>query len=122
MLADYVPILILLLLAGGLAALVLVLGLLVGPRRPTPVKLAPYESGIEPIGQAQRRMPIQFYLIATLFIVFDIEVIFLYPWAISFRRLGLFALVEMVIFVLILAVGYFYLWKKGALEWQKIES
>lgn len=122
MLADYAPILILLLLAGGLAGLVLVLGLLIGPRRPTPVKSAPYESGMTPIGQAQRRMPIQFYLIATLFIVFDIEIIFLYPWAISFRRLGLFALVEMMIFVLVLAVGYFYLWKKGALEWQKIES
>lgn len=122
MLADYVPILILFLLASGLAGLVLVLGLLIGPRRPTPAKLSPYESGMTPIGQAQRRMPIQFYLIATLFIIFDIEVIFLYPWAIALRRLGPFALVEMVIFITILLVGYFYLWKKGALEWQRTET
>ncbi len=118
MLADYVPILILLILATGLAGLVLMVGLLVGPRRPTPTKLSPYESGMSPIGRAQRRMPIQYYLIATLFILFDIEVIFLYPWAITYRRLGLFGLVEMGVFILILLVGYFYLWKKGALEWQ----
>lgn len=118
MLADYVPILILLMLATGLAGLVLVVGLLTGPRRPTPVKLAPYESGMAPIGRAQRRMPIQFYLIATLFILFDIEVIFLYPWAIALRSLKLFGLIEMGVFILILFVGYFYLWKKGALEWQ----
>jgi len=79
MLANYAPILILLVLATGLAGLVLVVGLLVGPRRPTPTKLSPYESGMSPIGRAQRRMPIQFYLIATLFILFDIEVIFSTP-------------------------------------------
>ena len=71
-----------------------------------------------PVGEAQRRMPIQYYLIATLFILFDIEVIFLYPWAITFRRLGLFGLIEMGVFLLILVIGYVYLWKKGALEWQ----
>lgn len=118
MLVDYLPILILLFLATGLAGLVLVIGPLVGPRRPTPTKLSPYESGMIPIGHAQRRMPIQFYLIATLFIIFDIEVIFLYPWAVAYRRLGLFGLIEMGVFILILFVGYFYLWKKGALEWQ----
>ncbi len=118
MLADYVPILILFLLALGLAGTVLTIGLLIGPRRPTPTKLTPYESGMVPIGRAQRRMPIKFYLIATLFIVFDIEVIFLYPWAIVFRKLALFGLVEMFVFLLILLVGYFYLWKKGALEWE----
>jgi len=118
MLADYVPILILFLLALGLAGTVLIIGLLIGPRRPTPTKLTPYESGMVPIGRAQRRMPIKFYLIATLFIVFDIEVIFLYPWAVVFRKLALFGLVEMFVFLLILLVGYFYLWKKGALEWE----
>jgi NADH-quinone oxidoreductase subunit A len=118
MLADYVPILILLLLASGLAGLVLVIGLLTGPRRPTSVKLAPYESGMTPVGRAQRRMPIQYYLIATLFILFDIEVIFLYPWAVAYRQLKLLGLIEMGVFLLILFVGYFYLWKKGALEWQ----
>jgi NADH-quinone oxidoreductase subunit A len=118
MLAEYIPILILLILASGLAITVLILGLLMGPSRPTPAKLAPYESGMTPIGRAQRRMPIQYYLIATLFILFDIEVIFLYPWAIAYRRLGLFGLLEMGVFLLILLIGYFYLWKKGALEWQ----
>ena len=115
---DFVPILILFLLAAGLAGAVLTLGLVIGPRRPTPTKLSPYESGMVPIGRAQRRMPIKFYLIATLFIVFDIEIIFLYPWAVVFRQLALFGLIEMGVFLVILLVGYFYLWKKGALEWE----
>lgn len=118
MLADYIPILILFLLAAGLAGVVLMLGLLIGPRHPTPTKLSPYESGMVPIGRAQRRTPIKFYLIATLFIVFDIEVIFLYPWAVVYRQLALFGLIEMGVFLLVLLIGYFYLWKKGALEWE----
>jgi len=100
------------------AVLAVTLGHAFGPRRPTQRKLQPYESGMTPIGPGTRRMPVRFYLIAVLFILFDIEVIFFFPWAVVFRKLGLFGLVEMLIFILILMVGYLYAWKKGALEWE----
>lgn len=118
MAGDFVPILVLLVLATALAGIVLFIAIYLGPRRPSPVKQAPYESGMVPIGRAMRRLPIRFYLIATFFIIFDVEVIFLYPWAVVFRRLALFGLVEMLIFIAILLVGYVYIWKKGALEWE----
>ncbi len=94
------------------------LGTLFGPKKSTSKKAMPYESGMNPIGPGTRRMPVRFYLIAVLFILFDIETIFFLPWAIVFRRLGLFGLVEMLLFIAILLVGYFYAWKKGALEWE----
>ncbi|MGW8249207.1 MAG: NADH-quinone oxidoreductase subunit A [Anaerolineales bacterium] len=118
MLTDYLPIAVLLVVSTVLAILVVVIGHLFGPRRPTQRKSAPYESGMAPFGPGTRRMPVRFYLIAVLFILFDIEVVFFLPWAIVFRSLGLFGLIEMVIFVLILLVGYIYAWKKGALEWE----
>lgn len=118
MLTDYLPIAILLVLATGLAVLVVVIGHLFGPRRPTKRKLSPYESGMTPFGPGTRRMPVRFYLVAVLFILFDIEVVFFLPWAVVFRSLGLFGLIEMGIFVFILVVGYVYAWKKGALEWE----
>ncbi|HLE13920.1 MAG TPA: NADH-quinone oxidoreductase subunit A [Anaerolineales bacterium] len=118
MINEYLPILILIILASILAGLVVAIGHLFGPRRPSQRKLQPYESGMIPIGPGTRRIPVRFYLIAVLFILFDIEVIFFFPWAVVFRRLGLFGLVEMLIFILILTVGYFYAWKKGALEWE----
>jgi NADH-quinone oxidoreductase subunit A len=118
MLTAYIPIAILLIIATGLAGLVVLIGHLFGPKRPTARKSAPYESGMNPIGQGTRRMPVHFYLIAVLFILFDIEVVFFLPWAVIFRRLGLFGLVEMFIFIAILLVGYIYAWKKGALEWE----
>ncbi len=118
MLINYLPILILLVTSTVLAAIVILLSTFLGPRRPTPRKLQPYESGMTPLGPAQRRMPIKFYLVAVLFILFDIEVIFFYPWAVVFRQLGLFAFIEMLVFVGILLVGYVYAWKKGALEWE----
>jgi NADH-quinone oxidoreductase subunit A len=117
-LVDYLPIAVLLVISTILAFLVVGLGHLFGPRRPTQRKLAPYESGMRPIGPAMRRMPVRFYLVAVLFILFDIEVIFFLPWAIVFRQLGLFGLIEMIIFIVILLVGYIYAWKKGALEWE----
>jgi NADH-quinone oxidoreductase subunit A len=117
MLIPYVPILILIILAAGLAGLVVIIGHLFGPRHPTERKSMPYESGMRPYGPGTRRMPVHFYLVAVLFILFDIEVVFFLPWAVIFRQLGLFGLVEMFIFILILLVGYFYAWKKGALEW-----
>jgi NADH-quinone oxidoreductase subunit A len=118
MLTEYLPIAVLLILATGLAVLVVIIGHLFGPRRPTKRKSAPYESGMTPFGPGTRRMPVRFYLVAVLFILFDIEVVFFLPWAIVFRSLGLFGLIEMLIFVFILVVGYVYAWEKGALEWE----
>jgi NADH-quinone oxidoreductase subunit A len=118
MLIEYLPIAILLIIATGLAVLVVAIGHLFGPRRPTERKSVPYESGMRPIGPGTRRIPVHYYLVAVLFILFDIEVVFFLPWAVVFKRLGLFGLVEMFIFIIILLVGYFYAWKKGALEWE----
>ncbi|MGB2956258.1 MAG: NADH-quinone oxidoreductase subunit A [Anaerolineales bacterium] len=117
MISDYIPIAILVFLSICLAVLVIILGHLFGPRRPTEAKGMAYESGMDPIGPGTRQMPVRFYLIAVLFILFDIEVIFFLPWAVVFKRLGLFGLIEMLVFILILLVGYVYAWKKGALEW-----
>jgi NADH-quinone oxidoreductase subunit A len=118
MLLEYLPIAILLGLATGLALLVVGIGHLFGPRRPTERKSLPYESGMTPFGPGTRRMPVRFYMVAVLFILFDIEVIFFLPWAIVLRQLGLFGLIEMFVFIFILTVGYVYAWKKGALEWE----
>ena len=117
MLNDYLPVVVLLVISTILAFLVVGIGHLFGPRRPTARKLAPYESGMRPIGPAMRRMPVKFYLVAVLFILFDIEVIFFLPWAVTFRQLGLFGFVEMVVFIGVLLVGYIWVWKRGALEW-----
>jgi NADH-quinone oxidoreductase subunit A len=117
-LVDYLPIAVLLVISTILAFLVVGIGHLFGPRRPTPRKLAPYESGMRPIGPAMRRMPVRFYLVAVLFILFDIEVIFFLPWAVTFRTLGLFGFIEMLVFIAVLLVGYVWIWKKGALEWE----
>lgn len=117
LLYQYIPIAVLFGIALFIAILVPILSLSLGPRRPTARKLSPYESGITPIGVAQRRLPVKFYLVAVLFILFDIEVVFLLPWAVTFRQLGFFGLVEIVIFVAILIIGFIWIWKKGALEW-----
>jgi NADH-quinone oxidoreductase subunit A len=118
MLQEYLPIAILIILSTAVAGIAIVLGHLFGPRRPSLRKSLPYESGMRPIGPGTRRMPVRFYLVAVLFILFDIEVVFFLPWAIVFRKLGLFGLVEMLIFIAVLLVGYVYAWKKGALEWE----
>jgi NADH-quinone oxidoreductase subunit A len=120
---TYLPIAVLLVVATGMAIVVVVLGHLFGPNRPTQRKLAPYESGMRPIGPAMRRMPVRFYLVAVMFILFDIELIFFLPWAVTFKTfvdqgLGVFIFVEMVVFFAILLVGYVWVWKKGALEWE----
>jgi NADH-quinone oxidoreductase subunit A len=117
-LTPYLPIAVLLVVSTVLAVLVVVIGHLFGPHRPTPRKLAPYESGMRPIGPAMRRMPVRFYLVAVMFILFDIELIFFLPWAVTFRALGVLGFVEMVVFIAILLVGYIWVWKKGALEWE----
>jgi NADH-quinone oxidoreductase subunit A len=117
-LVDYLPIAVLLVVSALLAVAAIGVGHLFGPRRPTARKLAPYESGMRPIGPAMRRMPVRFYLVAVLFILFDIEVIFFLPWAVTFRSLGVFGFIEMLVFIAILFVGYVWVWKKGALEWE----
>jgi NADH-quinone oxidoreductase subunit A len=110
----YVPILVLAALAAVFALFSLVMGSLAGPKRWNRAKLEAYECGIEPSGI---RFPVKYYLTAMLFIVFDIEIIFLYPWAVAFDRLGLFGLVEMVTFIVTVLVAYAYVWRRGGLEW-----
>ncbi len=115
---EYVAIGLMVFLATAVALIAIGLGTLFGPRKESAAKSMPYESGMNPYGEGTRRMPVRFYLVAVLFILFDIEVVFFLPWAITFRQLGLFGLAEMVIFIVILLVGYVYAWKKGALEWE----
>ncbi|MGN6561110.1 MAG: NADH-quinone oxidoreductase subunit A [Thermomicrobiales bacterium] len=118
MLTSYVPVLILFLLAAGLAALVLGLSSIMGPRGHNVGATDPYESGIIPTEPARKRFPVRFALIAMLFLVFDIEAVFFYPWAVIFKALGVFGLVEMLLFIGLLLVGYIYAYKKGALNWE----
>jgi NADH-quinone oxidoreductase subunit A len=118
MLGDYLPLLVIIVLATILAFLVVALGHLFGPRKPGQKKNMPYESGMVPYGPGTRRMHVRYYLIAVLFILFDIEVVFFLPWAVSFRELGMPGLVLMIIFVVVLEVAHLYAWKKGALEWE----
>ena len=118
MLDQYAPIGVMLVITTVLCLIVVSLSRILGPRRPTKRKLEPYESGMTPIGPAMRRLPIKFYLVAVLFILFDIEIVFLLPFAVVARQLGLFALIEMAIFIVILLIGYVYAWRKGALEWE----
>jgi NADH-quinone oxidoreductase subunit A len=114
----YVPILVLAILAAGFAVFSLLVGSLSGPKRWNRAKLEAYECGIEPTKNAQGlRFPVKYYLTAMLFIVFDIEIIFLYPWAAYFDKLGLFGLIEMVTFIATVLVAYAYVWRRGGLEW-----
>ncbi|MFQ5577166.1 MAG: NADH-quinone oxidoreductase subunit A [Anaerolineae bacterium] len=115
--ADYVPILILIVVAAAFGVIALVVPYYLGPRNPNPVKEDTYESGKLPYGDARRRVPVQYYMVAMLFMMFDIEVVFFYPWAVLFKQLKLFGLLEMAVFIIILLIGYIYVWKKGALEW-----
>ena len=105
-------------LAGGIAGAMVVLGSTLGKKNPTPEKLAPFECGQDPIALPMGRLAIKFYLIAILFILFDVELVFLYPWAVIYRELGTLGLVEMGVFLGILMVGYVYAWDNGALKWQ----
>jgi NADH-quinone oxidoreductase subunit A len=114
---PYVAVLVSFGLAGLVPALFLGAGALLRPRRPSPVKAEAFECGNPPSGPAWQRFPVKFYLTAIIFIVFDVEVVFLYPWAVTFRGLGMFGFLEMVVFVLVLALGLVYVWRKGALDW-----
>jgi len=118
MLINYIPIFILLAVAALLGIVMANINRLLGPKRPTEEKLSTYESGMEPIKTARERFTVRFYLVAILFILFDVEVVFMYPWAVNFLSLGWFGFIEMMIFVVVLLIGYFYVIKKGALQWQ----
>lgn len=117
-LQEFAPIGALLVVAIILTFIVLVISRIFGPYRPNFRKQAPYESGMKPIGPAVRRLPVKFYLVAVLFIIFDIEVIFFLPWSVLARDLGVYGLIVMGVFTLFLVVGFVYEWKKGALEWE----
>jgi NADH-quinone oxidoreductase subunit A len=120
---GYVPILIMVGLVSLFAVASLAASALIGPRRPRPAKSEPYECGITPQRlPAAERYPVKFYVIAMLFIIFDVEAIFLYPWAVEFRALGLFGLVEMVVFVGLVFVAYLYVLQKGGLEWEDLDQ
>lgn len=115
---SYLPVLLFVLVGLGFPLVAIGLSTYVVPRRTNAVKEAPYECGVEPVGNARGRFSVKFYLVAVLFILFDIEAVFLYPWAVSFRWLGLYGVIEMVLFIAILLAGYFYLLRKKALEWE----
>jgi NADH-quinone oxidoreductase subunit A len=116
-LIDYLPILLMFLLAAGFVAVTMVVTHWLGPRRKTKVKLESFECGIEPRGNARQAFPIKYFLVAILFVLFDVEVIFMYPWAVNFKQFGLTGFIEMILFIGLLLVGFFYIIKKKALEW-----
>ncbi len=119
MLSQYIPVIVGVAWAALLAAIFIVVSLLFGPSRPTPEKRSTYECGIDPmIGDARARFSIKFYVVAVLFLLFDVEVVFMYPWAVLLRKLGLLGLIEMMTFLLVLVVAFVYVWKKGALNWE----
>jgi len=114
---PYFPLLVIFALAAVVVLALLLIASKVGPKSINPAKADPFESGNPPKGDARIRFSVRFYLIAMLFLIFDLEVVFLYPWAIYFRQLGVFGLIQMGIFLVILTIGYVYVWKKGALDW-----
>lgn len=119
MLENWLPILIFFGFVAGFAVTNLVLSWVLGVRKPNRIKLAPYESGMKPVGTARERFSIQFSIVAMLFLLFDVEAIFLFPWAVVYRDLKLFAFFEMLVFIGVMLAGFIYVWKKGALEWEK---
>jgi NADH-quinone oxidoreductase subunit A len=114
---NYVPIFIFIAFVGVLLPVTLLAAKLVRPDNPSKTKLMPYECGIDPVDNARGRYTVRYYIIAILFVVFDVETIFLFPWAVKFKVFGVFGLIEMLIFLAILIAGYIWVWKKGALEW-----
>jgi NADH-quinone oxidoreductase subunit A len=122
MLIEYFPLLIFVGIAGAFGVFVVIASYLVGQHKPTPTKMAPYECGVTTVGSSRRRIPIRYYLVAMLFLLFDLEIVFLYPWAVVYRdlkaALGIIIFLEMLVFIGILIVAYIYIWKRGALEWE----
>ncbi|MEQ9326310.1 MAG: NADH-quinone oxidoreductase subunit A [Rhodospirillales bacterium] len=118
LLKEYLPILIFLGIAFGLATIILIASYVIAPQRPDAEKLSPYECGFDAFDDARNKFDVRFYLVAILFIIFDLEVAFLFPWAISLGDIGIFGFWSMVVFLGILTIGFIYEWKKGALEWE----
>ena len=117
--ANYLPLLMHFLVAGALAGVIVLLSWIIGQRKPTRAKLSPYECGMAPIGDARERFSVKFYMVAMLFILFDVEAIFLYPWAVILKDLKMFGFWEMMVYLGIFLVGFFYVWKKGVFEWNR---
>jgi NADH-quinone oxidoreductase subunit A len=117
--ARYLPLLLHILAAAVVASAIVTLSWIIGKRRPTRAKLSPYECGMIPVGDARERFSVKFYLVAMLFILFDVEAVFLYPWAVILRDLKMFGFWEMMVYIAIVLVGYFYVWKKGVLDWNR---
>jgi len=117
MLENYLPILVFLVIAAVLGGVLLSLGFLLGPRRPDEAKNSPYECGFEAFEDSRMKFDVRYYLVAILFIIFDLEIAFLFPWAVSLDTIGGFGMLAMAVFLLILVIGFIYEWKKGALEW-----
>ena len=118
MLQNYLPILIFIIVGVVFAAVMMGMGFLLGPRRPDSEKLSPYECGFEAFEDARMKFDVRYYLIAILFIIFDLEIAFLFPWAVVLRKIGMFGFLAMVMFLAILVIGFIYEWKKGALRWE----
>jgi NADH-quinone oxidoreductase subunit A len=118
LLSQYFPILVFLVIAGGLAAAMVGMSLVLARQKPNSEKLSPYECGFEPFEDARMRFDVRYYLVAILFIIFDLEVAFLFPWAVSLGDIGVFGFWSMIVFLAVLTVGFIYEWNKGALEWE----
>ena len=117
-LKEYLPIIIFLIIALGLSLAFVFLNFIFSPKKPDPEKLSAYECGFEPFNDSRMEFDVRFYLVAILFIIFDLEIVFLFPWAISLGKIGLFGFISMMIFLFILTIGFIYEWKKGALDWE----
>lgn len=116
--SDYFPVLVIVLIAASVGFGALLVGLLVRPRRRYTQKLSAYESGNPPVGEPRQKFSVKYYIVAMLFVVFDVEAVFLYPWAVAYDKLEIFGFIEMMLFIFILLVGYIYVWKKGAFVWE----
>lgn len=118
----YFPVVVQVIIAAGLAATLVGISTLLGKRTKSPLKDTPYESGMAPVGSASERFSVKFYLVGMIFILFDVEAVFLYPWVVVYRELKLFGFLEMLLFVLVILAGFFYVWKKGALDWAAVQA
>jgi NADH-quinone oxidoreductase subunit A len=118
LLDDYLPIVVFFAIAGGLAVAMIVASFIVARQNPDSEKISPYECGFEPFGDARNKFDVRFYLVAILFIIFDLEIAFLFPWAVTLGKIGLFGFWSMIVFLAVLTVGFVYEWRKGALDWE----
>lgn len=118
MLEQYLPILLMIVIAAGLAAVLITLSYFVGPKTYDRIKLSPYECGVDPTGDARDRFSVKYYMVAALFILFDVEAVFLFAWAVVYKDLGLIAFIEILVFFIVILTGYYYVIKRGALEWE----